>query len=78
MLTPTDFKNINNFEHLKTNHQRVFKHRLINKFQKFQQDLEYVLLHYEKLNIKIDKIVDINKLTNLLELYEHISKLQNM
>ena len=78
MLTPTDFRNIANFENLNLNHQRVFKHRLIRKFRRFQEDLEFVLRHYEKMNIKVDKIIDINQLTKLLELYENLSKLQNM
>lgn len=78
MLTPTDKKNIETFDSLTLNHQRVFKHRLIKKFRQFQEDLEFVLLHFEKLSIKVDKIVEINQLTKLLELYENLSKLQNM
>jgi hypothetical protein len=78
MLTPTDKKNIENFKNLSINHQRVFKCRLIKKFRKFQEDLEIVLLNYERLGIKVDKIVDIVQLTKLLELYENLSKLQNM
>ena len=78
MLTPTDKKNIRNFENLTINHQRVFRHRLIKKFLQFQIDLEIVLLNYAKLGIKINKIIDINQLTKLLELYENLSKLQNM
>jgi hypothetical protein len=78
MLTPTDKKNIENFENLTVNHRRVFKHRLIQKCVKFQTDFEFVLLNFSKLNIKIDKIVDITQLTKLLELYENLSKLQNM
>ena len=41
-------------------------------------DMEFVLLNYEKLGIKIDKIIDIVQLTKLLELYENLLKLQNM
>mgnify|MGYP001564963605 CR=1 FL=1 len=78
MLTPTDKKNIETFDNLTLNHQRVFKHRLIKKFRQFQNDMEFVLLHFEKLDIKVDKIADINQLTKLLELYENLSKLQNM
>ena len=78
MLTPTDKKNLKNFKNLSINHQRVFKHRLTRKFRKFQEDLEFVLLHYEKLNLKADKIIDIVQLIKLLELYENLSKLQNM
>lgn len=78
MLTPTDRKNIENFDSLTLNHQRVFKHRVIKKFRQFQEGLEFVLLHFEKLGIKVDKIIDINQLTKLLELYEDLSKLQNM
>lgn len=77
MLTPTDKKNIKDFNNLNINHQRVFKHRLIKKFQQFQQDLEIVLLNYEMLNIKVKKIVNINQLIKLLEIYENLSKLQN-
>ncbi|MDO8623243.1 MAG: hypothetical protein Q7R52_03270 [archaeon] len=78
MLTPSDRKKIENFESLKINHQRVFKHRLIKKCRQFPEDLEFVLMYYDKMGIKVDKIIDINQLTKLLELYENLSKLQNM
>jgi len=78
MLTPSDIKKIKNFENLTISHQRTFRHRLCKKFIRFQKDLEIVLLHYEKMNIKVKKIIDINQLTKLLELYENLSKLQNM
>lgn len=78
MLTPTDIKNIKNFESLKVNHKRVFKHRLIKKCSSSLRDIEIVLNNYEKLNLKIDKVLDINQLINLLELYESLSLLQNM
>jgi hypothetical protein len=78
MLTPTDKQNIENFDRLSINHQRVFKHRLIQKCQQFQKDFEFVLLNLEKLNLKVDKITDIVKLKRLLELYGDLSKLQNM
>jgi len=77
MLTPTDIKNIENFENLKVNTRRVFKHRLIKKFRNFQEDLEFVLIHYEKLNLKADKIIDIVQLAKLLKLYEDLKKLPN-
>ena len=77
MLTPSDIKKIKNFENLTISHQRTFRHRLCKKFIRFQQDLEVVLLHYEKMNIKVKKMVDIVQLTKLLELYENLSKLQN-
>ncbi len=78
MLTPTDRQNLKNFEKLRPSHQRVFKYRLIEKFRKFQEDLEIVLLHYERLNIKADKIININQLTKLLKLYKDLCLLQNM
>jgi len=78
MLTPTDKNNIKNFESLKEGHKRTFKHRLIKKCRQFPEDLEVVLLHYEKINIKVDKIIDINQLTKLLKLYENLCLLQNM
>ncbi len=78
MLTPTNKNNIEKFENLNINHQRVFKHRLIQKCQQSLKDVEYVLLHYEKLNLKIDRAIDISQLTNLLELYENLCLLQNV
>ena len=78
MLTPTNLKNIKNFKSLKTNTQRVFKHRLIKKCSSSLKDIEYILLNREKLNIKVDKIIDISQLVNLLDLYEKLSLLQNM
>jgi hypothetical protein len=78
MLTPTDKQNIENFDKLSINHKRVFKHRLVQKCRQFQRDFEFVLLNFEKLNLKVDKVTDIVQLTRLLELYEDLSKLQNM
>jgi len=78
MLTPTDKQNIENFDKLSINHKRVFKHRLIRKCQQFQKDFEFILLNFQKLNLKVDKVTDIVQLTRLLELYEDLSKLQNM
>ena len=78
MLTPTDLKNIKDFKKLKINHQRVFKHRLIKKCLKFQKDFEYLLLNHERLNLKIDKVIDIIQLENVVETYENLQKLQNM
>ncbi len=78
MLTPSDMKKVKNFDKLDKNHQRVFKHRLIKKCIRSQEDLEFILLNYDKLKIKIDKIIDINQLIKLLETYENLCLLQNM
>lgn len=78
MLTPSDFRKIENFESLSIGHQRVFRHRLIKKFRDFQRDLHLVLQNFERLEIKADKIVDIIQVIKILELYEDLSKLQNM
>ena len=78
MLTPTDRKNIAGFVKLKTNHQRVFKHRLIKKCVSSLKDIEFVLNNYEKLGIKINRALDIHQLLNLVELYENLSLLQNV
>lgn len=78
MLTKRDIKNIENFESLTKNHQRVFKHRIIKKSLKFQKDLEFLLLNQERMGINIDKIIDINQILKLLKMYEEISALQNM
>lgn len=78
MLTPTDKKNIERFEALPFNHQRVFKHRLIKKCASALKDIEVVLNNHEKLKIQIDKVLDINQLINLMEWYENLCLLQNM
>ena len=78
MLTPTDKRKIENFENLNTNHQRVFKHRLIKKCSVSFQEVEFVLRNYKKLGIKIEKVVDIVQLATLLELYSKLNLLQNM
>jgi len=77
MLTPSDLKNIRNFKTLTKNHKRVFKHRLLKKCRDSLKGIEYVLLSYDKLNLKVDKTIDIVQLIKLRELYEDLSKLQN-
>ena len=77
MLTPSDHHKINNFKDLNPNHQRVFKHRLIKKCKASIKDLKYVSLNYEKLNLKIDKIIDTEELSDLIEIYENLMILQN-
>ena len=78
MLTPTDKNNIKDFENLKVTHQRTFKHRLIKKCAQFPKDLKFVLLHYEQLNLKIEKLINPLLLFEIIELYENLLKLQNM
>ncbi|MBT6690513.1 hypothetical protein HN903_02065 [archaeon] len=78
MLTPTNKRNIKNFENLNANHQRVFKCRLIKKCGASFQEIEFVLRNYKKLGIKIEKVVDIVQLATLLELYSKLNLLQNM
>jgi len=78
MLTPTDIKNINNFENLKEGHKRIFKYRLRFKCISAIKDIQYVLANHKKLNIKIDKFLDVNEVINLLDQYENLCLLQNM
>ena len=78
MLTPTDKNNIRNFDKLKENHKRIFKHRLRLKCISAIKDMQYVLASYEKLNIKPDKFVDIIGLADLMGQYEELCLLQNM
>ena len=78
MLTPTDQKNLNNFEKLVSNHQRVFKHRIIEKCNSALRDIEIVAGYHKKLKLKIDKFLDIKKLVDLMELYEDLCLLQNV
>ena len=78
MLTPTDKQNIANFDKLSINHKRVFKHRLIQKCKQFQQDFEFVLLHFEKLNVKVDKVVDLLQIIRILEIYYELTELQKV
>jgi len=78
MLTPSDRKNIKNFKFLDVNHQRVFKHRLIKKCESSINDIIYILVSYENMPFKLDKLLDVEKIVEILELYENLSKLQNM
>lgn len=77
MLTPTDKRNIQKFETLKPNHQRVFKHRLRHKCITAIKDIEYVLTYCNELQIRPDKFVDINSLISLMKTYEDTCLLQN-
>lgn len=78
MLTPTDKNNLKNFEKLTPNHQRVFKHRIIEKCNSALRDIETVASYHEKLKLKIDKFLDINKIVDLMKLYEDLCLLQNV
>ena len=76
MLTPTDLKNIKNFDDLNKNHQRIFKFRLKGKCSRIFQDLDYLLLNYSKLKLKKEEIIDINRLISLIKTYEDLEKLE--
>ena len=78
MITPSDLKKIETFYELNPNHQRVFRHRLVRKCLQFQKDLEVIMLNSRALKIDIEKIVDLNQLINLIELYQNKGALQNM
>lgn len=78
MLTPTDKDNLENFEKLKPNSRRVFKHRLIKKCNSALKDIEIVAGYHEKLKLKIDKFLDINKIVDIMKLYEDLCLLQNV
>jgi hypothetical protein len=78
MLTPTDIENLKNFEKLKPNHKRVFKHRITEKCISSLKDIEVVLTYHEQLRLKINKILDIDHLMNLMEWYEKLCLLQNV
>jgi len=78
MLTPSDLWKIENFYKLNKNHQRVFRHRIKEKFKKAPEDMVYVLLNYEKIKLKPNKLVDIDSLKNLIETIESLETLQNM
>ena len=77
MITPSDLKKIENFYELNSNHKRVFRHRLVRKCLQFQRDLEIVMLNSKTLKIDIDKIINLNQLINLVELYQNKEALQN-
>ncbi len=77
MLTPSDKRNIQNFKSLKKNHQRVFRHRLKRKFKGYAKDLEFILLYHNTLKLNLEKVVSMEDLSFLLNLYETQKKLQN-
>jgi len=78
MLTPSNIRNIRNFHNLNKNHQRVFRHRIRKKFDKCVDDIEYIFLNKQTLRIKLDDVIDEDKLMKLLKLLEDYRKLQNM
>jgi hypothetical protein len=78
MLTPTDKRNLNNLEKLTPNHKGVFKHRIKKKCNSALKDIEFVARNCEKFGFKIDKILNINQLTNLILCYEKLALLQNV
>ena len=78
MLTPTDIKNIENFQRLNKNHQRVFRYRIKNKSKKSIKDLNYLLLNYNKLKLKIEDFIDPDYLISLVDTIKELEALQNM
>lgn len=78
MLTPSDKSKIQNFDKLKENHKRVFKHRLKKKCILAVEDIKYLLLNYEELSLKPRGFININSVIDIIELYEKVSLLQNM
>jgi len=78
MLTPSDIKNIENFDKLNSNHQRVFRFRIKNKCKYSIKDLNYILLNYNKLKLKLDDFIDIDSLINFVDTIEKLEALQNM
>ncbi len=78
MITPSDLIKIKEFSELNANHRRVFRYRLIKKCQQFQKDLEIVMLNSKVLKINIEKVIDLNQLINLIEVYQHKEALQNV
>ena len=78
MITPSDINKIENFNELNVNHKRVFRHRLVKKCLQFQKDLEIVILNSETLKIEVEKVIDLNQLINLVELYQNKEALQKV
>lgn len=76
MLTPTDFNHIRNFDKLRYNHQKIFRHRVKKKCKNTLKDIKYVLLNYQKLRIRFpEKIVNVDDLVDLIQVLEDLKKI---
>ena len=66
MLTKRDKENIARIEELESVHRRVFKNRLIKKVSKSIDDLNFLILNLDNLNIPIYKVIDSKKMDSLV------------
>lgn len=62
MLSKRDKQNIARIEELEPVHRRVFKNRLIKKVSKSIDDLNFLILNLDYLNIPIYKVIDPKKM----------------
>lgn len=54
MISPSYYQNIENFENLTLNHQRVFKHRLKKKVKEIKEDAKFLKKYSDEIR-KISK-----------------------
>ena len=74
MLTNKQITNIQNFDGLSKNYKGVLRYRLRKASSKTIKDLKLLLLKHQDLNIKIDDLVDIQELKDLVETYVKLRK----
>jgi hypothetical protein len=74
MLTNKQITNIKNFDGLSKNYKRVLRYRLRKTSSKTIKDLKLLLLKHHDMDIKIDDLVDVQELRDLVETYVKLKK----
>jgi len=74
MLTNKQFRNIQNFDDLSKNYQRVFRYRLRKSSSTMIRDLKILLLKHQELGMKIDDLVDVQELKDLVRTYTKLKE----
>jgi hypothetical protein len=77
MLTNKQFRNIQNFDGLSKNYKRVLRYRLRKASSRTIKDLKLLLLKHQDLSIKIDDLVDVCELKDLVETYVKLKKVHD-
>jgi hypothetical protein len=74
MFTNKQIANIQNFDGLSKNYKRVLRYRIRKASCKAIKDLKLLLLKHQDLSIKIDDLVDVQELKDLVETYVKLKK----
>jgi TRAP-type mannitol/chloroaromatic compound transport system substrate-binding protein len=74
MLTNRQLRNLQNFDSLSKNYKRVLRYRLRKASVKTIKDMKLLLLKHQDLNMKIDDLVDVQELKDLVRTYTKLKE----